>query len=267
MSGKAAELREVVKEKYGSIARERGGGCCGSPSQLVPAIGYTAEEVAQAGEANLGLGCGNPLALAQVREGMTVVDLGSGAGFDAFLVRERVGASGRVIGVDMTDDMLALARENARRRGVANVEFRQGVIEALPVDDASADMVISNCVINLSPDKEAVFREIYRVLKPGGTFAISDIVLLRPLEEAVKSNVEAYVGCVAGASMLSEYVALAAEAGFTELAAPQIMGGAALLCALAPGATPAGLTAEQVKRAAAAVASVRFHGAKPVSSF
>src|SRR5437764_10706215 len=182
------QVLEVVRQKYGAIARGEQSGCgCGSNDKetLAVAIGYSKEDLALAGDGNLGLGCGNPLALAEIEPGMTVLDLGSGAGFDAFLALERVGPSGRVIGVDMTDDMLSLARQNAERRGATNVEFRKGYIEAMPVEDASVDMVISNCVINLSADKAAVFREIHRVLKPGGLFAVSDIVLLRPLPTTI----------------------------------------------------------------------------------
>src|SRR5919204_2819552 len=163
----ASEIREAVQQRYGEIARGSVRGCYGQTVEL-PAIGYSEQDLAFAGDANLGLGCGNPLALAEIKPGMTVLDLGSGAGFDAFLALERVGPAGRVIGIDMTDEMLTLARKNAERRGVTNIEFRKGYIEAMPVEDASVDMVISDCVINLSSDKWAVFREIHRVLKPGG---------------------------------------------------------------------------------------------------
>src|SRR5512141_1116467 len=161
-------MTAAVRDHYAAVARGEAS-CCGAPAaDVARSIGYSDEELALAGDANLGLGCGNPLALTELGPGMTVVDLGSGAGFDAFLAWNRVGASGRVIGVDMTDDMLALARQNAEKRNATNVEFRKGFIEKLPVEDASVDLVISNCVINLSVDKPAVFREIARVLKPGG---------------------------------------------------------------------------------------------------
>lgn len=186
-------ITEAVRERYASIARGERGCGCSSPATTV-AIGYSADDLAIAGAANLGLGCGNPLALAGIEPGMTVLDLGSGAGFDAFLAWRRVGPAGRVIGVDMTDEMLGLARENAQKLGATNVEFRKGSIERLPVEDASVDLVISNCVVNLSPDKPAVFRELARVLKPGGRFALSDIVLLGPLPPAIAADIQAYVG-------------------------------------------------------------------------
>lgn len=216
------EMTTAVEEHYAAVARGEAS-CCGAPSDTVAkAIGYTEEELALAGDANLGLGCGNPLALTEIQPGMTVLDLGSGAGFDAFLALARVGPTGRVIGVDMTDDMLALARQNAEKRGVANVEFRKGMIESLPVDSGSVDYVISNCVINLSADKPAVFREIARVLKPGGQFAVSDIVLLKPLPEALARDISAYVGCISGASLLNEYLGFAMAAGLSELSIPRI---------------------------------------------
>src|SRR3989449_9465349 len=193
-----AGIVEVVKEHYGAIARGEQSGCgCGAPGEVARAIGYSEEDLALAQQANLGLGCGNPLALAAIQPGMTVLDLGSGAGFDAFLAWRRVGPTGRVIGVDMTDDMVSRAQENAMKLGATNVEFRKGHIENLPVDDNSVDFIISNCVINLSPDKPAVFREIHRVLKPGGRFAVGDIVLLADLPERIKNDVSAYVGCIA----------------------------------------------------------------------
>ena len=268
MTDKAA-ITEAVRERYGSIARGERSGCSCSSSADAPAIGYTQEDLASAGVANLGLGCGNPLALADIEPGMTVLDLGSGPGFDAFLAWRRVGSQGRVIGVDMTDDMLALARRNAEQLGASNVEFRKGSIEQLPVEDASVDLVISNCVINLSPDKPAVFRELHRVLKPGGRFAVSDIVLLRPLPAAIAGDVQSYVGCVAGASLLSDYLAMAFAAGFTELSVPQIIGGRALACSLLPGANHDLATLEArygqalIEQAAAALLSAKIHGRKP----
>ena len=195
------DLQAAVQEHYGAVARGEQSGCgCATTADLAATIGYSKEDVAFAGAGNLGLGCGNPLALAELAPGMTVLDLGSGAGFDAFLAWRQVGATGRVLGVDMTDDMLKQARLNAAQLGATNVEFRKGYIEQLPVEDNSVDFVISNCVINISPDKPAVFREIHRVLKPGGRFAVSDLVLLARLPDEVKNDVSAYVGCLAGAS-------------------------------------------------------------------
>ena len=270
------DIQTAVQEHYGAVARGEQSGCgCTTTSQLATAIGYSQEDVEFAGEGNLGLGCGNPLALAELKPGMTVLDLGSGAGFDAFLAWRQVGATGRVIGVDMTDDMLEKARKNAANLGASNVEFRKGYIEQLPVDDNSVDFVISNCVINLSLDKTAVFREIHRVLKPGGRFAVSDIVLLANLAEDVKNDVSAYVGCIAGASQMGEYVKYPLEAGLVDMTIPQIAYGATLASVLAPepptsccGATSAKQSStccgsKVAETAANAVASIKLHGRKP----
>lgn len=256
------KIQDAVKEHYGAVARGEQSGCgCGTTSQLAETIGYSAEDLALAGEANLGLGCGNPLALAEIRDGMTVLDLGSGAGFDAFLAWRRVGPTGRVIGVDMTDDMLAQARANAEKLGAANVEFRKGVIEKLPLEDASVDLVISNCVINLSVDKPAVFREIARVLKPGGRIAVSDLVLLQELPKDIANSVTAYVGCIAGASMMTDYVQMAFDAGLTDLSIPQIAHGKKLASAVAPSGCCGN---DPIAEAAAnAIASIKLHGRKP----
>ena len=232
------DIVEQVRERYGAVARRAQGdasaacgcgcgerGCCGDgdAGALALHLGYSGEDVATAGEANLGLGCGNPLGRALLEPGMTVLDLGSGAGFDAFLAAERVGPTGRVLGVDMTPEMLELARKNAAVRGATNVEFRAGRLEALPVEDASVDVVLSNCVINLVPDKARVFREIARVLKPGGTLSVSDLVLVSDLPGALRKSVEAYAGCVAGAVPLGEYVARLFAEGFREVAVPSIV--------------------------------------------
>lgn len=196
-----------------SPAKSGGGMCCGptafTPDQLAQAIGYSPDDLAATPDAaNMGLSCGNPTALAALRPGETVLDLGSGGGFDCFIAGKKVGADGRVIGIDMTPDMITKARRNTAvytdQTGLTNVEFRLGEIEHLPVPDASVDVVISNCVLNLSPDKAQVWREIARVLKPGGRVAVSDLALLRPLPEAIRADVEALVGCVAGAVLVSE---------------------------------------------------------------
>ena len=222
------DIKTVVREKYGDIAKGTsecgcGPSCCGGPDQATGRkigeyIGYSAEQLAVIPDgANLGLGCGNPLAHAAVKPGEVVLDLGSGAGMDAFLAAREVGPTGRVIGVDMTPDMVDRSRENARKAGRDNVEFRLGEIERLPVADASVDVIISNCVINLSPDKPAVFAEAFRALKPGGRLVVSDLVLKQPLGDDVRHSVEAYVGCVAGASLHTDYLAMIRAAGFTDV--------------------------------------------------
>lgn len=221
------KIKEVVRENYGKIAATSSSccgpsSCCGSSEGVAEKsgknIGYTKEEMDSVPEgANLGLGCGNPLALTTIKEGEVVVDLGSGAGFDCFLASGRVGNSGRVIGVDMTPEMVQKARENAEKQGYQNVEFLQGEIENLPIEDAMADLVISNCVINLSPDKSRVFREVHRVLKPGGRMMISDIVLTKPLPTAIQNSLEALVGCVAGAMVREDYLQTIREVGFEKV--------------------------------------------------
>jgi len=213
-------IREEVRRRYGATARGesscRAEECC--TSTLADTLGYSAEQSAIAPEAaNLGLGCGNPLAIASLLPGQTVLDLGSGAGFDCFLAARAVGPSGTVIGVDMTHEMLAKARENAHKTGFSNVEFRFGEIEALPVSDDSVDVVISNCVINLSPEKERVFTEAYRVLKPGGRLAVADVVATAILPEGIRGDWAAYTGCMAGASQISELEEMLREAGFDEI--------------------------------------------------
>jgi SAM-dependent methyltransferase len=224
-------VRQVVREGYGKIAQKdqsccSGVSCCGSNAEdsehLAQLVGYSAEELATLPEgANMGLSCGNPNAMASLRPGEVVLDLGSGGGFDAFIAGRSVGASGRAIGVDMTPEMLAKARKNIgayrERSGLDNVEFRLGEIEHLPLADNSVDVVISNCVINLSPNKPQVWREIARVLKPGGRAAVSDLALLRPLPAQILKMVEALVGCVAGAVLASETELMASEAGLTEI--------------------------------------------------
>ncbi len=221
---KSKRIKKVVREGYAKIA-EQGSSCCGSVNSccggvdvaqdISRKIGYTEEELKNAPEgANLGLGCGNPVALASLKEGETVLDLGSGAGFDSFLAAKKVGDKGRVIGVDMTPEMIKKAKENAKKGNYRNVEFRLGEIENLALADASVDVIISNCVINLSPDKEKVFRESFRVLTLGGRLMISDIVLLRELPDYIRKSIEAYIGCLSGAIMKDKYIAMIEKAGF-----------------------------------------------------
>jgi len=218
-----ADPRSAVRRSYGAVASGQSGvaGCCAGPMDPVAAltaIGYDAASAGSAPEAaNLGLGCGNPLALAELQAGETVLDLGSGAGLDCFLAAPRVGAGGRVIGVDMTPAMVERARGIAAEHDYANVEFRLGEIEQLPVANGIVDAIISNCVINLSPDKPQVFREALRVLRPGGRMHVSDLVLTRPLEEDLKRDVGLYVGCVAGAQVRDDYVRQIREAGFEDV--------------------------------------------------
>jgi SAM-dependent methyltransferase len=267
---------QTVKERYGAIAESTSSGCCGpqisccgpSQSEIAAELGYTPTDLGQVPEgANLGLGCGAPTAWLELRPGERVVDLGSGAGLDAILAAHAVGAEGQVIGIDMTPQMLAAARSNAASAGLTQVEFREGRLEDLPVDDASVDAVTSNCVINLVPDKGAVFREICRVLKPGGRMVISDVVLDGALPEAVSSNVLAYVGCVAGALQRDQYFSLLEDAGLGEV---QILKdvdfielvGDSLPAELQKLADASGITAEDVR---GLVRSVTYRAVKSMS--
>jgi SAM-dependent methyltransferase len=231
----AGDLRETVREGYAKVAKSgsltslvlpQGGGCCAggtiSPQDLASKIGYPVEQLqALPDGANMGLSCGNPTLIAQLKPGQVVLDLGSGGGFDVFLAGPKVGATGRVIGVDMTPEMIAKARRNTptyeKNTGLSNVEFRLGEIEHLPMADASVDVVISNCVINLSPDKPQVWREIARVLRPGGRVAVSDMALLKPLPVDVVEMVEALVGCVAGAVLIQQYRDMVAQSGLGQI--------------------------------------------------
>jgi SAM-dependent methyltransferase len=223
-------VRTAVRERYAAVAmgagepqQEKSQGCCapsccggGSSSSLK--VGYSAEELAQVPEgADLGLGCGNPQAIASLARGETVLDLGAGAGFDAFLAARAVGPTGRVIGVDMTAEMVSKARANAAKAGVGNAEFRLGEIERLPVADNSVDVIMSNCVINLSPDKQAVFDEAFRVLKRGGRLAISDVVARAAIPEAIAKSEVALAGCIAGAAPIEEIRSMLARSGFAEV--------------------------------------------------
>ncbi|MCC6679436.1 MAG: arsenite methyltransferase [Phycisphaeraceae bacterium] len=252
MSQDGESIRQIVRENYGRIAETNSsccgsvstalpvqGGCCTRPKQnmsadeLAEKLGYSAQELAAIPESNLGLSCGNPAAIAGLKSGQVVLDLGSGAGFDVFLAGPKVGDKGRVIGVDMTPQMLSKARANIasyrKQSGLDNVEFRLGEIEHLPVADGSVDVVISNCVINLSPDKSQVWREIARVLRPGGIAAISDIALKKELPQAVREMVDAMVGCVAGAVLIDDYRAAIEAAGLTEVTITQKPGYVAAL--------------------------------------
>jgi len=212
------DVKKIVKESYSEIAKKSCSCSCNKNNQdsekLAKSIGYSDEEIQMASDANLGLGCGNPTALANIKEGDTVLDLGSGAGFDSFLAVRKVGKSGKVIGVDMTDEMLDKARNLADKYGFKNVEFRKGDIEKLPVEGESVDVIISNCVINLAPDKTKVFKEAYRVLKKTGNMYVSDIVLLEELSPEQRADEKLIAGCVGGALLKEDYLEIIKNAGF-----------------------------------------------------
>ena len=231
MIGKKEEIRDKIRKNYAKVALKGsddgecccgGGCCCGVSSDGISEasiqIGYTQEDINNSPmEANMGLGCGNPIAIASIQEGYTVLDLGSGGGFDCFLARRKVGDSGHIIGVDMTPEMIKLARENTEKKGYTNVEFRLGEIEHLPVADASVDIIISNCVINLSLDKEKVFHEAYRVLKNGGRLSISDIVATAKLPDQIKQDLRLLAGCIAGAEYVDNIITMMQNAGFINI--------------------------------------------------
>ncbi len=277
---KEEEIKKAVREGYGKIAETRSSccgpatSCCGSQDivqNISKRIGYSEEELKVVPEgANLGLGCGNPLALASLKPGEVVLDLGSGAGFDCFLAANQVGKSGKVIGVDMTAQMIDKARENARSGDYGNVEFRLGEIENLPVADNHTDIIISNCVINLSPDKKRVFQEAFRVLKPGGRLMVSDIVLLKELPNEIKNSVAAYIGCLAGAVTKAEYLGAIREAGFQETRVVDETKTPAELLANDPSAREVvkklNLTREKARELANSVVSLKISAVKPAAS-
>jgi SAM-dependent methyltransferase len=261
-----------VRRRYAGIARV-GGSCCGpeaacgsgQAAAAAEGVGYSSAELAELGDANLGLGCGAPIAQLTLAPGETVLDLGSGPGLDCFLAAKQVGPHGRVIGVDMTPEMLARARNGAAKLGLGNVEFREGRLEALPVADASVDAVTSNCVINLVPDKGAVFREVARVLRPGGRLVISDIVLDGRLPEAVERDVYAYVGCISGAAQRAEYFGLLASAGLSEIEVLKDVDYVGVMAATAPEELNALLGSVRVPLSAVTgkVRSLTFRARKP----
>lgn len=238
------QIRTDVREHYSAIARgaqtQRQTGCCGGGSgdtlTATRRLGYSDADLAAAPDAaNLGLGCGNPQAIAELKPGEVVIDLGAGGGFDAFLAARAVGATGRVIGVDMSADMVALARGNAGTHGTQNVEFRLGEIEHLPVPDACADVLISNCVINLAPDKRAVYADAFRVLRPGGRIAISDVVAMQPIPSSLQDDVAAHCGCVAGAALATDVTAMLRELGFVDVNVEADPSSAEVIAGWAPG--------------------------------
>lgn len=271
------KIKKIVRKGYAKVAKQEGSCCGGSvctddvavlSERVSKSIGYSDEELGSVPEgANMGLGCGNPVALASLKEGETVLDLGSGGGLDCFLAASKVGDKGKVIGVDMTPEMIDKARENARKGKRKNVEFRLGEIENLPVADNSVDVVVSNCVINLSADKPRVFEEAFRVLKPGGHLMVSDIVQLKELPSVVKKSVEAYVGCLSGAIMKQKYLETIRKAGFEEVKVMEESQFPVEYMANDPTAKAAvaelGWTSETVKDIANAVASVKVYGKKP----
>jgi arsenite methyltransferase len=275
---KQEKVKKMVREGYAEIAKNKKSCCdtttsCGANTprmseEISRRIGYSEEEIGSVPEgANLGLGCGNPVALASLSRGETVLDLGSGGGFDCFLAANRVGKNGKVIGVDMTPEMIDKARENAGKSKYTNVEFRLGEIENLPVADSTVDVVISNCVINLSPNKKRVFEEAFRVLKPNGRLMVSDIVLLKKLPETIKKNVKAYIGCLSGAEMKNKYLGMIEDAGFKEVKVIEENFFPIENIANDPTAQAivktAEISAEKISKISNTVASVKVSGVKP----
>ncbi|MDD2666088.1 MAG: arsenite methyltransferase [Methanocellales archaeon] len=272
------EIKKVVRDGYANIAKQNSSCCTPANSCCCNAdlahdmsnrIGYTDEELKAVPEnSNLGLGCGNPVAIASLQEGETVLDLGSGAGFDCFLAANKVGTNGRVIGVDMTPEMVEKARENARKDNYENVEFRLGEIENLPVADNSVDVVISNCVINLSPDKERVFREAFRVLKPDGRLMISDMVLLKELPDFIKNSVEAYIGCLSGAVMRDDYIEDIKRAGFQDIRIiDEKSSPLDYIFNDANSIIEMGIPPEKMKEVSSSVISIKVSGIKPNAKY
>ena len=273
---KEKEIKRAVREGYARIAKQAtsyyasrsGCGCADISEEICKKLGYSEEEIqAVPPESNLGLGCGNPVALASLNEGEIVLDMGAGAGFDCFLASTRVGSSGKIIGVDITSEMVDKARANARKGGYSNIDFRQGDLENMPVADSYVDVVISNCVINLIPNKNMVFREAFRVLKPGGRLAVSDVVLTKELPEFVKRSSKAYIGCLAGAIMKDEYLKIIKSVGFSEInvVAESSFPVESLLCETAGSAVieMPRISAEQQKEVADSVLSIKVNAIKP----
>lgn len=272
---KEEKVKRMVRKRYAKVAKTNGSccassvSCCLAPTdeQVSKLIGYSEAELNTVPEgANLGLGCGNPTALASLKEGERVLDLGSGAGFDCFLAAKRVGKTGKVIGVDMTPEMLDKARSNAKKGGYLNVEFRLGEIENLPVADGSVDVIISNCVINLAPNKKRVFEEAFRVLASNGRLMVSDIVLLKELPIAVQKSAEAYSGCIAGAEIREKYLELMRKAGFKDVKILQEKAYPLDYIISEPEATEAialsSLSREELKQAAESVVSISVSALK-----
>jgi SAM-dependent methyltransferase len=276
MTMKEKEIKRAVKEGYARIAKQatsyyssqEGSGYFDNLEEICKRIGYSEEDISAAPpESNLGLGCGNPVALAAIKEGERVLDMGSGAGFDCFLASSLVGGSGQVIGVDITSEMVDKARANARKGGYENIDFRQGDLENMPVADSYVDVVISNCVINLVPNKRLVFKEAFRVLKSGGRLAISDVVLTRELPDFVKNSTKAYIGCLAGAIMKQEYLEIITNVGFTDVsvAAESRVPVQSLLCESSGSAAieMPQFSPEQQKEIAESVLSIKVNARKP----
>lgn len=276
MTIKEREIKRAVREGYALIAKRATSyyasrRCCGYSDDLeeiTRRLGYTKEEIQAAPpESNLGLGCGNPVALASLQEGEIVLDMGAGAGFDCFLASERVGTAGKVIGVDMTSEMVERARANARKGGYINIDFRQGDLENMPVADSYVDVVISNCVINLVPNKRLAFREAFRTLKPGGRLAVSDVVLKKELPEFVRRSTEAYIGCLAGAILKEEYLNIIESVGFRDVKVVEesVFPIESLVCEASDSVIieMPKISAEQLRAVADSVSSIKVSAIKP----